>query len=279
MHQELLHVSQITTCRGRVDDVRKNIDRWLQQPIQQLVLVLYGSHESEVQEIKSLVALVRDARVNVIWVHPREAGPFFSQARARNIGASEANNPVLLFLDADCRLDATVVEDVANVFYDEDAEKPLELACFFRPGVDSSNLWSDDNWVPYRQFFVHSSLFFGVNGFNENQTGWGGESEDFFLRASSYLADKNKGAVPLVKIDSKRLKVSPTDKEARFRFSPRKFDDLQKAYESSEAILSGLRKMCIRANPDRSLYRVPKNRHNIRVWVSGFERGYLCNKD
>jgi glycosyltransferase involved in cell wall biosynthesis len=95
--------SIITTCKGRLDHLKRSLPRMIQQEGAEVIVVDFSCPEGTADYVEQHFPTVRVVRVE------GEAG--FSNWRARNRGAEAASSDILVFCDADTILaeDALVV--------------------------------------------------------------------------------------------------------------------------------------------------------------------------
>lgn len=183
-----MHISQITTVKGRKNDLLSNLPRWLDTPINQIILVDFACPEHTGKAVLDS-KYGSDARVTVLIVDPEIAGPFYNHGFARNIGASIAKNDLLFFLDSDCRYNSDLLE-----FAEEKREDfgfahrmvitPCELSTTGH-GISEFMLKRGipDKHQVAGQVIISNSIFYNINGFSEEHNLWGMETYDLLIRS------------------------------------------------------------------------------------------------
>jgi hypothetical protein len=87
----------------------------------------------------------------------------FSLARARNLGAAQAQSEWLAFIDADVLVAPDFFARVSST---------LSPGHYYLPGTNDPNTWGS--------FLVERSAFVAVGGYDEAIRGWGGEDNDLY---------------------------------------------------------------------------------------------------
>lgn len=89
-------LSIITTCKGRLAHLKESLPAMAAQPGAEVVVVDYDCPEATAAYVREHFPAVKVVRV--------EGRPYFNNWEARNIGASQAMAPLLVFVDADTML-------------------------------------------------------------------------------------------------------------------------------------------------------------------------------
>ena len=97
--------SIITTCKGRLDHLKRSLPRMVEQNEAEVIVVDYSCPEGTADYVEKHFPSVRVVRVE------GEVG--FSNWRARNRGAAEASSNVLIFCDADTILAEGAVKEIS----------------------------------------------------------------------------------------------------------------------------------------------------------------------
>ena len=150
--------SLIVTCKGRLGHLRQTLPHFMRQANTQVIVVDYSCPEKAGDFVEA-----HFPRARVVRVENRE---FFNASAARNAGASVAQTPYLIFVDAD-----TIISN--------------NFVTLLRPHLTGSN---------FLRFFlpggnslggscvVATADFQKVKGFDEVFSGYGGEDLDFYWR-------------------------------------------------------------------------------------------------
>jgi Glycosyl transferase family 2 len=150
--------SIVTTCKGRLQDLKRTLPEFLKQENTEVIVVDYDCPDGT----SDYVAQVHpDARVVSVADKPK-----FNLPHARNLGAAQASGEILLFLDADVLIAGHFVEYVGRHLHER------SFAHFGPPASNSlrgqSAVWRKD--------------FAAIGGFDELMDGYGGEDLDFYMR-------------------------------------------------------------------------------------------------
>ncbi|MBP6851032.1 MAG: glycosyltransferase [Rhodoferax sp.] len=157
----------VTTCKGRLAHLQQTLPRLAEQDTLAVVVVDYGCPDQA-------GAWVRQHYPQVQVVQVADSSEF-NIARARNLGAAQAQSPWLAFVDADILVGDTFAREVAALpvdrsFFTADP-CPHELAGFV---------------VCRRDDFLQ------VGGYDEVFTGWGTEDKDFYARLERLGLQRNR---------------------------------------------------------------------------------------
>lgn len=286
-------LTQITPCHGNTDVVMSNLPRWLMSPIDQLVLVDYACPSGLSKQLLSK-PIGKNSKLTIIYVHPREAGPFYNQARAKNIGAKAAKGEYLLFLDPRAvvsndflegvklqvdgfeSLDSETGEDVAPVVFDmficESAKKFMTQEGYTL-ATELQETLNAGNPLKLDQLIIRNSTFYNLNGFNESNLVAGIDTIDLYCRAA-------KGEFTVTTRTELGL---PMEEAVKFRFSSTASDaaatsvgnvllntDVNKHAEALE-LYSRMREMSPRAQPGRR-FGLGDYSKDVKMYIGGHER-------
>ncbi len=150
-------ISIVTTCKNRLSHLQQSLPSLLQQSLTEVIVVDYGCEQGTADWVKKTYPAVKILEIN--------DDPTFCVARARNLGAKRANNPILAFVDADI----IVNSDLASWIRHPPTE-PLYYANL--PGT-----WECGGFIVCR-----ADSFNEIGGFDEAFRGWGHEDTDFIER-------------------------------------------------------------------------------------------------
>jgi len=269
-------ISQVSVCKSRKSYVFKNIQKWLDSSIDQLIVVDYACTEHAAKELLAS-KYGSNPRLTVLAVSPRIAGPFYRGAFARNLGALAAKHSYLFFLDADCYCKASFLEDVLpDLDFDDDEikddNKPELICCCTQQEFNDKFMNTHPSQTIKRQFIVHNSLFHRLNGFCEAESDWGCDVFDFYNRAAT---------------TSDRIKLEDT---SRFGFRcANHSDDLRDCHlpkpigrtdaakieycQKRIAFYTRMAEISNRAQPNRRM-GIDKYTSGIRVFSGGIEHNF-----
>jgi glycosyltransferase involved in cell wall biosynthesis len=265
-------ISQITTCKGRLEHVGKHIKRWLASGIDELVLVDFNCP----QETGYRIAYdYKDALgLTVVIIKPELAGEFFHLTRARNIGAIASRHDVLFFCDADIWTTSTFIEKARTQF----EEKGVDLLVHRVESCNESNIHRAGTDVPVQwcidgQCFIKNSLLYSLNGYNESHFNWGGESYDLYIRSS------NVGA-KIGCFDRQGLVITPHNDTLRNEHLKSTFEtiDRKNYYSRSLRFLKRNRKIS-RVNPGKRFGVDLKESNQIVLFRNGKQRVWRPGED
>lgn len=176
-------ISQITTVKNRHEDVIKHLPRWLKSDVDEIIIVDFGCSDNASKHIANSKHF-NDRRVKLIKVSKEFAGPFYNHGLARNIGVRGATFDIFLFVNADSYYPFALI-DFLKSYEEEEVVYPLFLPNSIKPYLKPSYLMEnlpEDRHI-HDQFAVNSATFYNLNGFVEDNAGWGAVSYDFINRA------------------------------------------------------------------------------------------------
>jgi hypothetical protein len=249
-------ITQVTTCKGFLDSVKKNLPRWFESGVDQIVIVDWACPEKVAEHCWEYVK--QDSyRLKVLRVPPETAGETFHLTRARNLGAKVADNDILFFCDADAFAFPHIFDDVRSRF--SRRNNPVDLLVADKLIASESYVhhpFADVpmQWGLHGQCFIRQSTFHSLNGYAERHKEWGGESYDLYIRS---------GAAGKV-IESLKpcgIHVTPHSDTVRDRYLPRHFAGVDGGRRSQ---------FC------RSINNLMKYRRNVRA-NPGIRSGQLID--
>lgn len=287
-------ITQVTTCHGDLEAVSLNIHRWLSSGIDQLILVDYACPN---QTSKYLLnrKVGKDGKLTIIYVNPKEAGPFYNQAKAKNIGAKAAKGEYILFLDPRAVVSSDFIDEVKRQlegFESQDTEAGGDIAPVC-PSMficqEAAKFVSGDGYVeaakcteaiqsgiPMKcnQIIIRNSTFYNLNGFNEANLLPGLEVIDLLCRASKadigeivtsteygYTLDSS------ISFRSNKPASDTVDSSIRGVLLNEGKDPNTEALE----LYSIMRDMSPRAQPGKR-FGLSEYSKNVKMFVAGFER-------
>jgi GT2 family glycosyltransferase len=179
---DLPRISLVTTCKGRLSQLKQTIGGCLRQndPNFEYVVVDYDCPEGSAGWVKSQP----DNRIVIVKIHNR---PLFNQSHSRNLGARFATGEILVFIDADTLLQPDFLASVRSKLRDNSflttsmalaGEKDYGSGAGLMGYGGIIACWKND-WEATR-------------GFDESMVGWGGEDDDFRRRLRA------RGLTPLL---------------------------------------------------------------------------------
>jgi hypothetical protein len=150
--------SIITTCKGRLANLRRTLPQFLRQRDAEVIVVDYDCPEGTSSYVAGQYPEVR-----LVGVKNK---PTFNAPHARNLGAAQARGEFLIFLDADI----IVSDDFAGSA--EAVMRPGTFAVFGPPAKDSLR----------GQSVIRKTHFTSVGGFDDMLDGYGGEELELYMR-------------------------------------------------------------------------------------------------
>lgn len=251
----------------------QNIKYWLRTPIHQLVIVDYNCPDNTAREV--IKKYDKEPRITLLRLGAAVAGPFFNQARAKNIGVQAANSETLFFLDADCVMSPTFLEDYIERANNREMDWGEDL-CTFAPVSKSSTfeeVWTESNWQLYNQFITRNCVFYACNGFNEFQPSWGANAIDMQIRIANVAQTKF-----IANSSQYRFMTRDHDDAERDKFTPTKiyapeFGGRKRTFEESLQFYSKLRDISVRAQPGMK-FGLSEYSPHVTMIVGGLERNF-----
>jgi len=150
--------SIVTTCKGRLHNLKRTLPRFLAQENAEVIVVDYDCPDGTAEYVAA-----NHPRARLVRVADQ---PLFNLGHARNLGAAQAVGEYLVFLDAD------VV--IADTFLTE-LDGALGTAAFavFAPTAGNSLRGS---------CVIRRREFLAIGGYDELMRGYGGEDLDIYMR-------------------------------------------------------------------------------------------------
>jgi len=150
-------LSFITTCKGRLDQLRQTLPRMAAQPNCECIVVDYDCPDGTAHWVETNFPAVKVVKV--------EHAPQFHKPHAQNLGAAAATSPWFCLIDADILIGtafkATLTPYLNNGFY-------------FRP--------RPLDWNAYGSFICAQTDFAAAGGYDEAIEGCGAEDDDLYCR-------------------------------------------------------------------------------------------------
>ncbi|MDA8743919.1 glycosyltransferase [Rubripirellula amarantea] len=146
-------LSFVTTCKGRLSDLKETLPRMIAQPHSEVIVVDYSCPERSGDWVAEHYPTVK-----VVRVPGKEA---FDRSDAKNRGVAASSAPWVCLIDGDVELEPEFVDAVSAM---------LEPGCFFRssqPGEGTGGT-----------FVVAREDFDRVGGHDPVFQGWGEEDDD-----------------------------------------------------------------------------------------------------
>jgi len=150
--------SIVTTCKGRLDNLKQSLPTFLAQTGAEVVVVDYDCPDGTGRYVAEHYPQVR--------VVPVSDKPIFNSSHARNLGAAAATGDFLVFLDADMMIGAGFVDFLAQNM------KGRSFGTFGGRVANSAR----------GGCVVERALFNAVGGYDEILEGYGGEDLDLYTR-------------------------------------------------------------------------------------------------
>jgi MoaA/NifB/PqqE/SkfB family radical SAM enzyme len=152
--------SIITTCKGRLEHLKKSLPRMALQANAEVIVVDYDCPDGTAAWVAGHFPGVQVLRVG--------DAPVFNIARARNLGAAAARGRWLCFIDADILLDAGFVELAQPLLQDG----AFHTIAHPQPAAVGSVVCDRDD-------------FAAIGGYDEIMQGYGTEDRDLYLRMAA----------------------------------------------------------------------------------------------
>jgi glycosyltransferase involved in cell wall biosynthesis len=190
--------SIITTCKGRLNDLRQSLPQFLKQDGAEVIVVDYDCPDGTGEFVRSNFPSTK--------VVSLKNKPLFNISHAKNIGAQQASADVLIFLDADI-----VVSDDFLL----SLNFPYDKGCYgtFRSHFGDSLRGS---CVVRREHFEE------VDGYDELLSGYEGEDLDLYMRL------RTAGVTFIILNDDRIKNVIEQSECERLRFRPQ--SDIKKQF-------------------------------------------------
>jgi hypothetical protein len=153
-----LKYSIITTCKGRLDNLKRTLPEFLKQENTEVVVVDYDCPDGTSDYVNRVYPA---ARVVAVDNKPR-----FNAANARNIGAAQARGDFLIFLDADVVIAENFIQHIDKLI------KNHSFALFGPPAQNSLR----GSCVVWRKDFEN------IGGYDELLGGYEGEDLELYAR-------------------------------------------------------------------------------------------------
>ena len=193
--------SIITTCKRRLDHLKRTLPAMLAQGAREVIVVAYDDEETANWSENWSEWEGQSTPIRVVRAEPLDP-PYFNLSHARNVGAQAASGSVLAFIDADAIL----------------AEGWL-VSCLDKLGgavcVRSEIKGEDFHFSKSGTFAVRADAFHSIRGFDENIRGYYGDDVDFFRRVRGGTEHYDNRLVETIEhSDAERVKHYKTGKEA-----------------------------------------------------------------
>jgi glycosyltransferase involved in cell wall biosynthesis len=152
--------SIVTTCMGRLDNLKRTIPRMASQKNTELVVVDYNCPQGTGEFVRQ-----NYPRAKVV---SERVETQFNLARARNLGAAQAEGEIIAFLDADVIVSENFSAELEQAFERRQCGRfPVPDASW--NGIVGSCVVERSNWLK-------------VSGYDDVLKGRGGNDRDFYFR-------------------------------------------------------------------------------------------------
>jgi glycosyltransferase involved in cell wall biosynthesis len=185
--------SIITTCKGRLKNLRCSLPQFLKQKEAEVVVVDYDCPENTEEYVKKEYPSVRVTSI--------KDQPKFNTSHARNIGAQIARGRIFAFLDADVIVDDNFLQSIQLP-----SDKMTYITFGFRDEKSPDTLRGS--------CLIRREDFFAVEGYDELLSGYEGEDLDIYMRL------RNLGVKPFLVRTDKIACVLEQNIEERLRYRP-----------------------------------------------------------
>lgn len=205
--------SIITTCKGRLHNLKRTLPEFLKQGNAEVIVVDYDCPDGTADYVAKAYP---EARVVTVVDKPG-----FNAPHARNLGAARAKGEFLVFLDADVVIAGHFVEHVDR------SMKPSSFA-LFGPSVKNSLRGS---------CVISRKDFSAIGGYDELLVGYGSEDLDIYMRLE-FLGAKRILLEPTIVVDVIEQDFA---ERARFRGADLKKQFLRgQLYVSAKEMIMGV---------------------------------------
>lgn len=248
-------ITQITTVKGRSKELLSNLPKWVKSGVDEIIIVDYACPDASAKKlINSKVFKDKEIKVKILCVPEKVTGPFYSHEHARNLGAKAATGELFFFVNAD----VTYSSDLVGIIRDIE-DNDIHPAAYVREEAKSylaHNHLKDE--LPKERhlddnFIIRNAVFYGINGYSEDNPGWGSSTYDLLIRAVSMS--------PKIKFLDFGLRHKDHGNEERHRFLPFSLDVNgislhDNIYKSSYKMAHIHRQKSFRAQPGRAFAAV-----------------------
>ena len=176
----------ITTCKGRLEHIKKTLPRAVSQPGMEVIVVDYDCPDGTQAWIQQHFPQVKTVKIS--------NEPGFHLPKARNAGGMQATTKWLGFFDADILISENFFEQVLP---------SLKERCFYRFAPLTLQSWGS--------VICERSAFERTKGYDTNFHGWGVEDDDFYSTLEFF-------GYNLEKLSSKLLSEIDHTNDLRTRF-------------------------------------------------------------
>lgn len=189
--------SIVTTCKGRLDDLKQSLPRFVAQDDCEVIVVDYDCPQQTGDFVERHFPGVKLVRV--------ADRPKFNLPEARNLGVEQASGKVLVFLDAD----VIVAEDF------------LPRIAFPHDQFVYGTFRGETNNSLRGSCMIRREDFDRIGGYDELLSGYEGEDLDIYMRLRVLGAERvylDEGAIEKVidQTDEERLQYRPRNLRMQF---------------------------------------------------------------
>ena len=191
----MIDVSIITTCKGRLSFLKQTLPMMLDQITSftyEVVVVDYGCPQNTFEWCKTLE--VPNLRV----IKVLDNSEIFNLSRARNCGATVCISRVLLFMDADIKLQSQWLQLSALPILS--GEVSITIPWLGKGEITNTPWAGGEKQLGLGLISTYRTFYLYIRGFDEDMKGWGFEDDCFFFRVKELGKVGRSPGPPLLEI-------------------------------------------------------------------------------